>query len=173
MAKRPDIRNRLVPVLPLWNPEPITLCALFSGAARLTPKVQVLLNFLGEYVGTDRDPRLHRLPMRGCEIKGLRWRDVDMIGRALTAKRSKTEAGERVIPLNADAREVILALYKQSQELGGFEPGNYLFPAVKRDSKAPAPTDEGKGEKVKIDPTRPMKTWRTAWRSGARWMRSR
>jgi integrase len=41
--------------------------------------------------------------MRGCEIKGLRWRDVDMIGRSLTVKRSKTEAGERVIPLNADA----------------------------------------------------------------------
>jgi LysR family transcriptional regulator, transcriptional activator for dmlA len=65
MAQRPDIRNRLVPVLPLWNPEPITLCALFSGAARLTPKVQVLLNFLGEYVGTDRDPGLHRLPAKG------------------------------------------------------------------------------------------------------------
>jgi LysR family transcriptional regulator, transcriptional activator for dmlA len=55
----------LLPVLPLWNPEPITLCALFSGAARLTLKVQVLLNFLGEYVGTDRDPRLHRLPAKG------------------------------------------------------------------------------------------------------------
>ncbi len=101
--------------------------------------------------------------MRGCEIKGLRWRDVDMIGRALTVKRSKTEAGERVIPLNADAWDVILALYKQSQELGGFEPGNYLFPAIKPDRKAQQ-QGEGKREKEKIDPTRPMKTWRTAWR---------
>ena len=36
--------------MPLWSPEPITLCALFSGLARLTPKVQVLLDFLGEYI---------------------------------------------------------------------------------------------------------------------------
>jgi len=65
MARRPDTRDRLVPVLPLWSPEPITLCALFSGPARLTPKVQVLLDFLGEYIGTDRDPRLKQLPAKG------------------------------------------------------------------------------------------------------------
>ena len=65
MGKHPDSRNRLVAVLPHWSPEPITLCALFSGPARMTPKVQVLLDFLGEYIGTDRDPRLHRLPARG------------------------------------------------------------------------------------------------------------
>ena len=41
--------------------------------------------------------------MRGCEIRGLRWRDVDLIQRTLTVRHSKTEAGERVIPLNADA----------------------------------------------------------------------
>ena len=65
MAKGPDTRNRLVPVLQTWSPEPITLCALFSGPARMTPKVQVLLDFLGEYIGTDRDPRLHRVPAKG------------------------------------------------------------------------------------------------------------
>src|SRR6185312_14846101 len=87
--------------------------------------------------------------MRGCEIKGLRWCDVDMMNRTLTVKRSKTEAGERVIPLNADAWEVILALYRQSQEFGGFEPRHFLFPSC---------------ETSHIDPMRPMKTWRTAWR---------
>ena len=65
VAKRPDMRNRLIQILPLWAPEPITLCALFSGPARLSPKVQVLLDFLGEYVGTDRDPRLHSVPAKG------------------------------------------------------------------------------------------------------------
>ena len=65
VAKRPDMRNRLIQILPLWSPEPITLCALFSGPARLSPKVQVLLDFLGEYVGTDRDPRLHNVPPKG------------------------------------------------------------------------------------------------------------
>jgi DNA-binding transcriptional LysR family regulator len=65
MAKHPDTRNRLMPILPLWSPEPITLCALFSGPARMTPKVHVLLDFLGEYIGTDRDPRLHHVPAKG------------------------------------------------------------------------------------------------------------
>ncbi len=57
MAKLPDNKSGLVPILPLWKPEPITLCALFSGSSRLTPKVQGLLDFLAEYIGTDRDPR--------------------------------------------------------------------------------------------------------------------
>jgi DNA-binding transcriptional LysR family regulator len=65
MAHWPDVRSQLVPVLAGWNPEPITLCALFSGPARVTPKVQVLLDFLGEYLGTDRDPRLHQLRAKG------------------------------------------------------------------------------------------------------------
>jgi len=65
MSKWREARDRLVPVLPHWHPEPITLCALFSGPARLTPKVQVLLDFLGEYIGTDRDPRLKQVPSKG------------------------------------------------------------------------------------------------------------
>ena len=65
MVKSLDARKRLMPILPLWNPEPITLCALFSGPARLNPKVQVLLDFLGEYIGTDRDPRLQKAPAKG------------------------------------------------------------------------------------------------------------
>jgi LysR family transcriptional activator of dmlA len=58
MAKSPEVRKALVRILPQWFPEPITLCALFSSPSRLTPKVQVLLDFLDEYLGTDRDPRL-------------------------------------------------------------------------------------------------------------------
>jgi DNA-binding transcriptional LysR family regulator len=65
VAKRPDMHNRLIQILPFWSPEPITLCALFSGPARLSPKVQVLLDFLGEYVGTDRDPRLQSVSPKG------------------------------------------------------------------------------------------------------------
>lgn len=58
LAKSAAARDGLMPILPLWSPEPITLCALFSSSARLTPKVQILLDFLNEYIGTDRDPRL-------------------------------------------------------------------------------------------------------------------
>jgi LysR family transcriptional regulator, transcriptional activator for dmlA len=65
MAKSPNVRNGLVPILPRWTPEPITLCALFSGPSRVTPKVQVLLDFLADHIGTDRDPRLKREPAKG------------------------------------------------------------------------------------------------------------
>jgi DNA-binding transcriptional LysR family regulator len=66
MANSPDIRKALTPVLPQWRPEPITLCALFSGPSRLTPKVRALLDFLDEYLGTDRDPRLNGALAREC-----------------------------------------------------------------------------------------------------------
>jgi DNA-binding transcriptional LysR family regulator len=66
MAKSPDVRKHLTPILPQWTPEPITLCALFSTPSRLTPKVQALLDFLAEYIGTDRDPRLKLNPGKGC-----------------------------------------------------------------------------------------------------------
>lgn len=65
LAKRPELRNVLVPILPLWRPEPITLCALFFGLSRLTPKIKALLDFLTEYLGTDRDPRLHQQRAKG------------------------------------------------------------------------------------------------------------
>ena len=65
MARWPQSRDRLVPLLKGWLPDPITLCALFSGPSRLTPKVQVLLDFLGEYIGTRQDPRLHGIAVDG------------------------------------------------------------------------------------------------------------
>ncbi|AXC11956.1 Transcriptional regulator, LysR family [Acidisarcina polymorpha] len=66
MGRWPETGNNLIPVLPRWSLEPVTLCALFSGQSRLIPKLQVLLDFLGEYIGTPRDPRL-----RGADVKGL------------------------------------------------------------------------------------------------------
>ena len=87
--------------------------------------------------------------MRACEIKQLRWRDIDMLGRSLVIKKSKTDAGERLIPLNADAWAVILDLYSRSKKLASFEPSHFLFPAC---------------ENAHIDPTQPVKSWRTSWR---------
>src|SRR5207245_8129747 len=46
MAKSPDVRSTLTPVLPQWIPEPITLCALFFSPSRLTPQFQVPLDVL-------------------------------------------------------------------------------------------------------------------------------
>jgi integrase len=88
--------------------------------------------------------------MRGCEIKQLKWRDVDLMERTLTIRKSKTEAGERVIPLNADSWNAVLSLYRRAQALGDVLPEHYVFPSC---------------EASHFDPARPMASWRTAWRN--------
>jgi integrase len=87
--------------------------------------------------------------MRGCELKRPRWRDVNLIAATLNIQRSKTETGERVIPLNNDAMPAILVLYKRAQGLRATDANHIVFPAC---------------ENGKIDPTRPQETRRTAWR---------
>ncbi len=88
--------------------------------------------------------------MRGCGLKGLQWQDVNLLDRTLMVWRGKTTAGERVIPLNADAMPAILELYHRAQAFGGTEPDHYVFPAC---------------QNGRIDPIRPQKSWRSAWRS--------
>jgi integrase len=90
--------------------------------------------------------------MKGCEVKQLRWRDVDLMDQALVIRRSKTLAGERVIPLNANAYNAVMRLRERSQKLFGAElqPNWYVFPNAEGYSKP--------------DPTKPMGGWRTAWR---------
>jgi integrase len=98
--------------------------------------------------------------MRGCELKGLRWQAVDFIERTITVRRTttKTDAGERVIPLNQDAWSAILQMRKRGKLLLGTEPQSdwYVFPHA-----------EGKG-KGKPEPIKPMTGWRSAWRSMTR-----
>ena len=88
--------------------------------------------------------------MRACEVRGLCWREINFQERTVTVRHSKTEAGRRVIPLNAEAWEAVMELYHRAQQVGGAEPYHYVFPAC---------------ENGKIDPTRPQKSWRSAWRS--------
>lgn len=93
--------------------------------------------------------------MRSGEIRGLRWQEVDLIERTITVRRSttKTDAGERVIPLNRDALAAILELRKRAKLLFGAEPQPewYLFPHAEGFTRP--------------DPTKPMSGWRTAWRN--------
>jgi integrase len=60
--------------------------------------------------------------MRACEIRGLQWRDVDFAERILTIRHSKTEAGERVIPLNTYGWAAVLELRKRAKLLFESEP---------------------------------------------------
>jgi LysR family transcriptional activator of dmlA len=54
-------KAKLVSILPDWEFAPMSFCALFFGRKRQTPKVQALLDFLQEFIGTPKDPRL-RVP---------------------------------------------------------------------------------------------------------------
>jgi integrase len=89
---------------------------------------------------------------RSCELRGLRWRAVDWTGITITIRRSstKTNAGARVIPLNADALVALMELRDRAEKLGNREAEHHVFPAC---------------ENGDVDPNRPMKNWRTAWRS--------
>ena len=87
---------------------------------------------------------------RGVELKNVRWRDVDLFGRTLSIRRSKTDAGHRTIPLNGDAIAALARLWDRAQAEGANAADHFVFPAC---------------ENGDIDPTRPQKSWRTAWRS--------
>jgi integrase len=106
--------------------------------------------------------------MRACEIRGLQWCDVDFMEHTLTVRRSKTEAGERVLPMNAEAWAAILELRLRSKLLFGSQlnPSWYLFPRGEGQGPIAQPkTRPGPAVSVRPDPTKPMTTWRTAWRN--------
>jgi len=87
--------------------------------------------------------------MRPVEIRRLLWSDLDPFNRLVTVRRSKTEAGARVIPLNDLAWSALAAMKKRDDTLGTYAPEHYIFHR----------------EWPLIDPKRPMSNWRTAWRS--------
>jgi len=90
--------------------------------------------------------------MRGCELKGLCWKDINLFEKILTIRResTKTNAGARTIPLNRDAIEALVRLKDRAEKLGSETSERYVFPAC---------------ESGIIDPTKPMKGCRTSWRS--------
>jgi len=78
MAKDPAIATGLERVLPLWVPDPVSLCALYSGTSDMIPKVKIFLDFMAAHLGTDLDPRLHGLKAEECfaETAGQRLQAV-------------------------------------------------------------------------------------------------
>jgi integrase len=101
---------------------------------------------------------------RGCELKGLQWSDVDLFARAVTIRKSKTAAGERMIPLTSAACSALAKLRTRAESFGPVAPSHYVFAAF-----VPKFTFSGKrviGYTVtEFGPTIHIKSWRTAWRT--------
>jgi integrase len=89
--------------------------------------------------------------LRACEIKALQWKHISFEERRLSVRRSKTPAGWRDPSLNEACLEAIRELHTRARELGFTDPEHFLFVWHGRDKK--------------LDPSRPMTSWRTAWRS--------
>lgn len=89
--------------------------------------------------------------MRSKEIKTLRWSQVDLLQKELTVGKSKTDAGSgRVIHLNQSAIAVLVKWASRTPEAS---PEHFIFPAC---------------ENHKIDPNRPIASFRTAWRNATK-----
>jgi integrase len=99
--------------------------------------------------------------LRKNEIRTLRWRQIDLIERMVTVGRTKTEGGSgRVIPLNSVA---YAALVRWASRFPEAKPEDYVFPACE-DARLDCPSPNA----GRIDPRRPIKSWRTAWRRALR-----
>ena len=86
---------------------------------------------------------------RKVELLNLRWSNVDLFEQVMSVERSKTEAGQRSIPLNREALAAFARLRKRAQSLGGGQSGDFVFPAC---------------ENHVFDFSRPQKSFRSAWR---------
>jgi integrase len=95
--------------------------------------------------------------MRYSEIRLLRWKQVDFIGRQVWVGASKTEYGEgRPIPLNDRSFHVM------SMWAGAFpdrQPEHFVFPT----EKCGAAGDDFKPCVYATDPTVPIGDWKEAW----------
>lgn len=96
--------------------------------------------------------------LRKNEIRTLRWSQIDFEKRTVTVGRAKTQAGSgRVIPLNQPAFE---ALAKWAGRLVESRGEDYVFPACEA-----AGIERKHPDRERIDPSRPIKSWRSAWRA--------
>jgi len=89
--------------------------------------------------------------MRACEIRALQWKDVDFNAGLLHIRRSKTPAGWRAPTLNMICRETLSQVYSKARLINATGSEHYVFP--------------WHGREQKIDPGRPITSWRSAWRS--------
>ena len=89
--------------------------------------------------------------LRACEIKVLCWRDIDHTNRLLHVRRSKTPAGWRSPTLNTTCLDVLAELHARRPTSDSPNRSILYF--------------RGTGATDAWIPSKPMTSWRTAWRS--------
>ena len=81
------------------------------------------------------------------------WSDVDLFKKTVAFRKSKTDAGERIVPLTDVAVSALGRLRRRAENFGPVEPSHYVFAKF-----------SGRRAKV-FDPTGHVKSWRSAWRT--------
>ena len=110
-------------------------------------------------IGAEAVRDMLQTALRYSELRGLRWRQIDLLRRRLTVGKSKTEAGSgRSIPLNERATAT-LAFWADLFPERGME--HFVFPS----ERYGAGGDSFEPRVYNTDPSRPIKSWKEAWES--------
>jgi len=101
--------------------------------------------------------------LRNGELRMLRWKQVDLVEAYLTVGKSKTAGGEgRIVPLSKTAQRCLLdwkRLFPRALLT------HFVFPSERYAYDGEEGHEAGKMISYEIDPTTPIGSWKTAWRT--------
>lgn len=106
---------------------------------------------------------LSNIGVRGAELRGARWNQVDLLGKTFQVGKAKTVGSEgRVIPLN---RAAFGALQDWRAQFAAAKQGGYIFPSEKLVFKGKGATERGIMTAYGVDNSKPLGSWKRAWRT--------
>jgi len=101
--------------------------------------------------------------LRNEELRLLQWEKVDLIDGCIQVGKSKTEEGSgRLVPLSQTALQALKVWCSAFPKL---QPDHYVFPSERYRLIGRKDAAKGTVEAYDIDPTKPIGSWRTAWRT--------
>jgi integrase len=96
--------------------------------------------------------------LRKNEIRTLQWSQIDFFRKELIVGKSKTEGSSgRLVPLNPLA---FASLLKWAGRFPESKPEHYVFPSCEA-----AGIERENPDMERVDPSKPIKSWRSAWRA--------
>jgi integrase len=101
--------------------------------------------------------------LRNCELRLLRWRQIDLLEPKLTVGRSKTAGGDgRIVPLSKTA---LRCLMDWCRLFPNALPAHYVFPSERYGYDGEDGHESGLMISYEVKPTVPIGSWKTAWRT--------